>query len=502
MESSHRGRKRTRKACTACRKAKTSCSDQRPCTRCVRLKKQDQCVDVLETSSMSEKDRETWLRVARYLRDPSSMPSHVAEALEQQVALTLSAEGGEPSREVSLQRSSSAADEDVERLREANQELQKRLRAALVEMEREQSIQHSYYFFGLTTGADSVAVSHWGFPSTQLVHYNAQFRELAQRDDAELSTPGFTCKRLFMEAFVQRCVKILMFLSHGTVSSMTVPQVWKTPSGEPMNVTSMVYIQINRESGHVAKIIMASTPASSQSKSHTFVNAFMPQNISFSSNSPMNETLLQGVKDGIAEHVLSTRATPPSSASTPYQWTASAQTTTPNLGYTATVSVGGAGGPFVGLTRPMDARSPDAYRGAEGLSSSVAQANVELLSNYGQAAPVGGPAAPQGYYNIGQLPSMGTPAAAAPSATTFRTPSPPQFAHSPSSGSSSPIMPSRVAELLQEDLQRSGLLAPEAVEEESRAAPQPLLQQDQVAAYESSIGLPGAAYFDSDPLLV
>ena len=47
-------RKRVRKACLHCKKAKTSCSDVRPCKRCVRLHLSDTCIDPPSSSSSAE----------------------------------------------------------------------------------------------------------------------------------------------------------------------------------------------------------------------------------------------------------------------------------------------------------------------------------------------------------------------------------------------------------------------------------------------------------------
>lgn len=390
MDAKERARKRTRKACTACRKAKTSCSDQRPCTRCVRLKKEDQCIDIPASSSMSDRDRETWVRVATFLRDPASMPPHVAEALEQQVSVVLADPAGSPEpsgrqqrpqqqqhdqqqQQLALHPPTGAADEEVRRLREANEELQGRLQQAMAKLEREQSVQHSFYFFGLTAGTETVAVSHWSFPSTQLMHYNAQFRELAQRDDAELSAPNFTCKRLFMEAFVQRCVKILMFLSHGTVSSMTVPQVWKNSRGEPVNVMSMVYIEVDRESGHVAKIMMASTPAGEASQHHKFDTAFIPSGANFRSNSPMNQMLLEECREGIMQQIFEARATPPAAA---------AQGWGGGVSEASAIAVTSAASPQFNSPELYHSSSPSSASSAEGLDDQLAMEPMAL--GYGQ----------------------------------------------------------------------------------------------------------------------
>ena len=37
---------RAKRACYHCRKAKSSCSNQRPCARCVRLGQADTCIDI------------------------------------------------------------------------------------------------------------------------------------------------------------------------------------------------------------------------------------------------------------------------------------------------------------------------------------------------------------------------------------------------------------------------------------------------------------------------
>lgn len=47
-------RKRVRKACLHCKRAKTSCSESRPCNRCVRLHLSDTCIDPPTSSSSIE----------------------------------------------------------------------------------------------------------------------------------------------------------------------------------------------------------------------------------------------------------------------------------------------------------------------------------------------------------------------------------------------------------------------------------------------------------------
>ena len=44
-KKSDAGKKRAKRACGHCKKAKTSCSNNRPCERCVRLGLSDSCLD-------------------------------------------------------------------------------------------------------------------------------------------------------------------------------------------------------------------------------------------------------------------------------------------------------------------------------------------------------------------------------------------------------------------------------------------------------------------------
>jgi len=432
MDAQERSRKRTRKACTACRKAKTSCSDQRPCTRCVRLKKEDQCIDIPATSTMSDRDRETWVRVANFLRDPSSMPPHVAEALEQQVSLVLAEPSGskeahrQPEQQLQVHQAGATDEQELRRLREANSELQTRLQAAMAKLEHDQAVQHSFYFFGLTTNTHSVAISHWSFPSTQLIHYNAKFRDLSGREDIELSAPNFTCKRLFMEMFVQRCVKILMFLSHGTVSSITVPQVWKNNNGEPVNVTSMVYIEVDRDSGHVAKTMMASTPAGDTSAHHKFDTAFIPTNPSFNTESPMNQLLLEECRDGIMQQIYEARATPPP-ASVSQGWSSSAMQSAEVTTTSATSPEFGSPEAFHSSSPssahsppsayPLGSYSPDSLASPQAVESLACGAQQSLpiqVASWGSPQQPQQPQTPQppqahspAFYDIGALPEIG-----------------------------------------------------------------------------------------------
>ena len=50
-------KKRVKRACIHCKKAKTSCCEYRPCERCVRLNIADTCLDLPPTTITNEGDK-------------------------------------------------------------------------------------------------------------------------------------------------------------------------------------------------------------------------------------------------------------------------------------------------------------------------------------------------------------------------------------------------------------------------------------------------------------
>merc|ERR1712137_1352413 len=64
--------KRAKRACYHCKKAKTSCSNERPCTRCKHLDLADSCIDT-PRSDISRDEKQLWNLTLKYLTNKTTV---------------------------------------------------------------------------------------------------------------------------------------------------------------------------------------------------------------------------------------------------------------------------------------------------------------------------------------------------------------------------------------------------------------------------------------------
>lgn len=203
--------KRARKACASCRKAKSSCSDQRPCARCSRLGKR--CVDreltnvewsIVEGMGMdvSEPSLIDYMDLSPVSPSPSDNDDSEAFVL----ALAVN------ERNVHLQR-------EVERL-------QKEVQLARKATSRPE------------LPAPPAAVSQWSPLDGRLLSCDEKFAALCQRGREELM--GFSCSHLICQNDLEACHRVVQLLVDGTITNATIEQRWILPSGQESHVSSVL----------------------------------------------------------------------------------------------------------------------------------------------------------------------------------------------------------------------------------------------------------------------
>merc|ERR1712137_218670 len=153
-------RKRARKACMHCKRAKTSCGNERPCTRCVRLKLTDTCIDPPSSSTTTE-DRELWEAALQFF--VSSKKKQLTNS-EQKIVSSV----GNLTTKKQSSSYKKALEEENQRLQEANEKLQ-------AQCARVQSLQN---IFVDKISESNKIISQWKIPELTLVQYNNQFKSV------------------------------------------------------------------------------------------------------------------------------------------------------------------------------------------------------------------------------------------------------------------------------------------------------------------------------------
>merc|ERR1712063_71017 len=90
--------KRAKRACFHCKKAKTSCSNERPCSRCVRLNLTDTCIDT-PRSDINEDEKKLWEQTLQYLTTKTNSKDKDEIKLKQMLVDYAKRASGEPSNQ-------------------------------------------------------------------------------------------------------------------------------------------------------------------------------------------------------------------------------------------------------------------------------------------------------------------------------------------------------------------------------------------------------------------
>mmetsp|Transcript_12217 Transcript_12217/g.49069 ORF Transcript_12217/g.49069 Transcript_12217/m.49069 type:complete len:313 (+) Transcript_12217:127-1065(+) len=212
-------RKRVAKACTFCKKSKASCSGDRPCTRCVRLGRSGECIDIPPLDYICRHEPDGWANLLAYVRARRGADDGI---------------GSFPSMTTDLfQRGHGSSSASA--LVESNKQLELELDAVLSRTRYLRHVLESPDDVLRSTHLRSTAFSEWSLPDLTLGRCNAEFKAL-NRDVGDVA--GLRLDGLLTEASTASLTEALDFLEGGSAHSLVLNQTWKH-GNRP--ATSLVY---------------------------------------------------------------------------------------------------------------------------------------------------------------------------------------------------------------------------------------------------------------------
>jgi len=288
-----RTKKRAKRACFHCKKAKTSCSNERPCSRCVRLGLSDSCIDT-PRSDINDEEKKLWETTLQYLTSKQSqksssqeeeslrhmivqyarrvsgekIPQHAQQAAQIQLDQALNIDPvvppgylNEPNQFLSYSGDALAlanqTNSQLKFLSQQNEFLSNQVQTLLQQLERKKELERTYYNFSLLYTYGDVAYSRWSYPAHFLLDYNREFLELSKRCPAELQPNRFNVRQLHHEKYIFACSSILYLLSQGLVDYIEINQEWCLPIGEPIQVKTFLNVKFG-ENQQVGETILFS----------------------------------------------------------------------------------------------------------------------------------------------------------------------------------------------------------------------------------------------------
>uniref|UniRef100_A0A7S4MP05 Zn(2)-C6 fungal-type domain-containing protein n=1 Tax=Vannella robusta TaxID=1487602 RepID=A0A7S4MP05_9EUKA len=261
-----------KRACFHCKKAKTSCSNERPCSRCVRLGLTDTCIDT-PRSDINEEEKKLWEQTLQYLTEHKPSGDKEEKNLRQMVAKFARRASGETNLSTKQSEQNSAtttianvppsflvepnkfnsfsgdqfavieqSNPQAEYLAQQNEILAQQVQSLLQQLERNKEQSRTFYNFSILTTYGDVAYSRWSYPAHSLLDYNRGFLELSRRSPAELQPNKFNIRQLHHEKHILSCSAALYLLSQGLVEYIEMNQEWWTPAG---TIPVKTYINVN-----------------------------------------------------------------------------------------------------------------------------------------------------------------------------------------------------------------------------------------------------------------
>jgi len=278
--------KRAKRACYHCKKAKTSCSNERPCSRCVRLNLTDTCIDT-PRSDINEDEKKLWEQTLQYLTTKTNSKDKDEIKLKQMLVDYAKRASGEPSNQNNQKQTQTIAaaageivspppsflmepDEyssdpmaiiqtqnaQVNYLSQQNEYLSQQVESLLRQLEQKRELNKSFYSFSILSTHGDVAYSRWSYPAHSLLDYNRGFLELSQRTPSELQVNRFNIRQLHHEKHIFSCSAALYLLCQGLVEYIEMNQEWWTPKGA---VPVKTYLNVNLcEHQHCGEVILFS----------------------------------------------------------------------------------------------------------------------------------------------------------------------------------------------------------------------------------------------------
>jgi len=219
-------RKRAARACTLCKKSKSSCSGERPCFRCKKMGRQHECMDIPPLDIVRHQDSAGWRMLVDFhrSRSPGSASSKRTDS-------------SPTARSRDATSASQAANTQRRALSESNGQLKAQLDMVLSRLRLLQPlVRHPEALLGRASDSSHVAVSRWTLPGMVLNRCNSGFRALAQAPVEGV----FQLLQWPMSPPLEPLRQALQLLEEGDAVAVTISKVITEGIGAGRQVTSLV----------------------------------------------------------------------------------------------------------------------------------------------------------------------------------------------------------------------------------------------------------------------